>query len=218
MINTPQDMLSGTIHETNFNGKLKVIEYYGWDKVAVEFILTGHNGLFRANDIRRGIAKDPLFPSVFGVGFLGVGPHKASVKRKVTNAYYIWNSMIGRCYSSDAPKRYPSYVGCTVCAEWHSFQVFGDWFVINHKEGLQIDKDIKFSGNRVYSPDTCIFVKAQENSEKAHSKNYRFISPSGEVIEIYNLNKFCRENNLCNRHMNSVNLGKRKHHRGWLKA
>jgi len=31
-------------------------------------------------------------------------------------------------------------------------------------EGKQLDKDIKFTGNKVYSPETCIFVPQQINS------------------------------------------------------
>lgn len=214
----PLDMLPGTIHETKFNGKLKIIEYIGWDKVSIEFIATGHNKFAQADNIRIGTVKDPFLPSVFGIGFLGVGPHKVSIKSKITNVYYTWNSMISRCYSDEAPIKNPSYAGCTVCVEWHNFQTFGDWFVVNFQEGLQIDKDIKFSDNKIYSPKYCMFVKAQENSEKAHSKNYKFLNPNGELIEVYNLTKFCRENNLSAQHMCSVHKGKRNKHRDWRKA
>tara|TARA_R110000744_G_scaffold380201_1_gene500145 strand:- start:1165 stop:1539 length:375 start_codon:yes stop_codon:yes gene_type:complete len=42
--------------------------------------------------------------------------------------------------------------------------VFADWFFLNYTDGLHLDKDILKQGNRVYSPDTCVFVSYQVNS------------------------------------------------------
>lgn len=49
------------------------------------------------------------------------------------------------------------------------------------------------------------------------AKTYKgFISPNGECVnEIFNLNAFCRENNLDCAHMTDVYYGKRKSHKGW---
>jgi len=108
--------------------------------------------------------KDKFKPSVCGVGFIGEGSHTSRINGDLNRTYTVWNSMIVRCYSDLYQKRRPAYIGCTVCPEWHDFQVFGDWFVLNYVDGFQLDKDILKQGNRIYSPDTCIFVSSQVNS------------------------------------------------------
>lgn len=44
---------------------------------------------------------------------------------------------------------------------------------------------------------------------------YKFISPDGEVVEIYNMKKFCLDNNLARSAMSLVSSGKAPHHKGW---
>lgn len=46
-------------------------------------------------------------------------------------------------------------------------------------------------------------------------KTFKFTNPSGQIIEITNLSKFCREYNLSSGHMCHVYHGKRNHHKGW---
>ena len=47
------------------------------------------------------------------------------------------------------------------------------------------------------------------------SKNWLIITPDNEKIQIKNLAKYCRENNLHNGHMSSIAHGKRNHHKGY---
>lgn len=47
------------------------------------------------------------------------------------------------------------------------------------------------------------------------AKTYYFLSPGGQEVVITNLQKYCKENNLCTSHMNQVYHGKRKQHKGW---
>ena len=78
--------------------------------------------------------------------------------------YRVWKHMLERCYSPKLHARFPSYIGCTVVAEWLSFSAFRAWMIDQDWEGRQLDKDILTPGNKVYSPDTCIFVDANLNS------------------------------------------------------
>ena len=48
-------------------------------------------------------------------------------------------------------------------------------------------------------------------------KEYRFVSPSGEVKLVKNLTKFCVHENLRTEKMSEVNNSKRKSHKGWTK-
>lgn len=161
--------------------------------------------------------KDYMKPSVYGIGFIGVGRHKATINRRSTKAYTAWNGMIGRCYSSVSQKSNPSYKGCTVDIEWHNFQNFANWFEDNYKLGLELDKDIKIAGNRIYSKTTCIMTTKSNNIAMAKAKEYTFLSPLGIVTNIYNLNQFCRDNNLDASAMVKVLSGKRNTHKGWTK-
>lgn len=78
--------------------------------------------------------------------------------------YVKWASMIKRCYSKIQESRSPSYEGCKVCEEWLYFSNFRAWMVEQDWEGKELDKDILVPGNKVYSPNTCIFVDKRTNS------------------------------------------------------
>ena len=48
-----------------------------------------------------------------------------------------------------------------------------------------------------------------------YSRSFSLISPSGEVVNIKNLNKFCRDNNLTRSNIQAVLRGDRNQHKGW---
>lgn len=77
--------------------------------------------------------------------------------------YKTWKSMLARCYSQTFRKNNPSYVGCSVFEEWLTFSNFKAWMQSQDWEGKQLDKDLLVPGNRVYSPETCIFISQQLN-------------------------------------------------------
>lgn len=77
--------------------------------------------------------------------------------------YMVWVNMLQRCYSEKLHQTHPTYKDCTVSEEWKLFSNFRKWMVEQEWEGLQLDKDILFVGNKVYSKDTCTFVTGQVN-------------------------------------------------------
>lgn len=77
--------------------------------------------------------------------------------------YQRWIKMLERCYASQALNRKPSYKGCAVCDEWLTFSNFKAWMEKQDWEGKCMDKDILFEGNKVYSPETCVFVDQSVN-------------------------------------------------------
>lgn len=214
----PLDMVKGYIHKTNNFGFVEVIEYVKSTDITVRFVDTGYITKCQSSHLRRGFVKDKMVRNVYGVGFLGDGIHKAWDGKKDTRKYKVWSGMIQRCYSNDFQDKRKSYIGCTVCDEWHNFQSFGDWYDENYpRDGkdYDLDKDIKIDGNKIYSPDTCLFVTQADNTIKATAKDYIFKSPEGEIVAVYNLRKFCRENLLSQSHMQSVSVGRRRIHKGW---
>jgi len=214
----PSDLKIGAVFNTNSGLELKIVEYESAKKIKVRFTSTGYETFAQAGDIRRGGVKDPMSPLIFGVGFFGVGRFRARENGKLTVRYNTWADMIQRCYDPKWHDKKPTYTGCTVCDEWHNYQVFSEWFEDNYIEGFQLDKDIKIDGNKVYSPETCMFVSGKDNAVKAFAKNYKFINPNGEVVEIYNLREYCADKDLHDGGLSNVHSGKWKSYKGWTKA
>ena len=113
---------------------------------------------------------------VYGVGimdadytvqeFIYVLDENGKKKRKrirVCPFYEKWKSMLARCYYEQEQERHPTYKGCSVCEEWLTFSNFKRWMEKQDWQNRQLDKDILFPGNKVYSPDTCVFVDQRVN-------------------------------------------------------
>ena len=77
--------------------------------------------------------------------------------------YRAWGNMLERCYSSKFQERQPTYKGCSVSEEWLTFSVFKCWMECQDFEDNQLDKDLLFASNKVYSVETCVFVSRMVN-------------------------------------------------------
>ena len=82
-------------------------------------------------------------------------------------------NMLYRCYSENNHESHPWNEGSTVCDEWmepdHGFERFAEWcqqnyYTIDGEGTMELDKDILVKGNKVYSPDTCVFAPKKINS------------------------------------------------------
>jgi len=100
-------------------------------------------------------------------------------KRVMCVFYQTWTDMIERCYSPKYQERCPTYKGCIICDEWHSFMNFKRWMVGQDHEGKQLDKDILVIGNKIYSPDRCVFVSQSINKLLTDRGAKRGIYPQG---------------------------------------
>ena len=106
---------------------------------------------------------------IFGVGINDLHEHKTKYIDgdgvKVSCPFYVkWHSMLRRCYSEVLHKNNPSYIGCTVCDDWVYFSKFKAWMEKQDWEGKDLDKDWRLLGNKVYSPENCIFIEEKLNS------------------------------------------------------
>lgn len=68
-----------------------------------------------------------------------------------------------RCYAGQLHVKRPSYIGCEVVESWKRLTVFEKWMQTQDWEGKHLDKDILFAENKIYGPDTCVFVPAGLN-------------------------------------------------------
>lgn len=77
--------------------------------------------------------------------------------------YLKWQAMMQRAYSESYHVKFPSYVACEVATSWHYFTGFKAWMEKQDWQDKVLDKDILFTGNKLYSPETCVFVDDKVN-------------------------------------------------------
>lgn len=145
-----------------------IIGYRGAEDIWVLFPSTGETTVSKYNIFTRGQIKSHFYPSLCGVGIVGFEKTSTSDGKHLPS-YETWQSMIKRCYSEKLQVKHPSYIGCTVCDEWKYYSNFKKWYDENYYEcndgyRMALDKDILVKGNKVYSPETCMFVSAFINS------------------------------------------------------
>ena len=78
--------------------------------------------------------------------------------------YRTWKGMLERCYSIKYQELRPTYIGCSVTDEWKTFSNFRSWMEKQDFVDKHLDKDLLFEGNKIYSPETCVFVSGVVNS------------------------------------------------------
>jgi len=94
-----------------------------------------------------------------------------------------WSSMLMRCYCEKYLERKPTYRGCTVCEEWLTFSNFKAWMETQEWAGNHLDKDLLIQGNKVYSPETCIFVPSIVNTFLNDCAASRGVYPIGVHLD-----------------------------------
>ena len=161
------------LNETRINNdgeEMRIIRYGNSKDIDVEFIKDGvileHRDY---KNFKKGEIKNPMTPSVYGVGYMGIGKFKSRDENgKHTKCHKTWQAMHQRCYDSNYQEKYTTYKNCRVCKEWNDYNEFGKWFDENYYEiegqRMALDKDILKKGNKVYSPDTCVFVPSSINN------------------------------------------------------
>ena len=103
---------------------------------------------------------------VYGVGTNDADYDVSVVIDGVTHTcpYYTkWANMLKRCYSQNYQKSQQTYKGCVTCGEWLLFSNFKGWMEKQDWQGKELDKDILVQGNKIYSPELCIFVTTKIN-------------------------------------------------------
>lgn len=105
----------------------------------------------------------------YGVGINDL-PHVTKIKdefgkTRTHSGYVQWWSLLARCYCERELSKCPTYRDVLVCDDWLKASNFVAWQKTQYREeGWQLDKDLISIGNRVYSPDTCLYVPSWLNS------------------------------------------------------
>lgn len=109
----------------------------------------------------------PFTRLIYGVAHSDVRPVTyvdENGNKKSFKWYQTWKSMIRRCYDPKELQRNPTYIGCSVCDEWLYASNFKKWYdEQGDVDGLCLDKDLLFENNKIYSPETCVFLTHEMN-------------------------------------------------------
>lgn len=183
----------GEENYNNYGTLMKIIEYINSNDITVEF---QDEYKFKKKtqyvNFRTGRVKNPYDTIVFGVACLGNGKYGSwKDERNSKGTYKAWINMLQRCYV-DMKGKYAAYYGIVkVCEEWLNFQNFAEWYESNYydipNERLHIDKDIKSSECKLYSPDTCILIPQSIN--EVIRENYRKAQDSDLPVTIRRCDK-----------------------------
>lgn len=189
-----KDVVSGSEYPTNSGDTVIILRYLGCEDVIVTFkdANTPQNFEMKVTmqAIRKGQVRNPYRKTKIVRGgklVCGVGINDADYLTqspvngvRVTCPFYsVWTLMIERCYSKEQEKRYPTYVGCSVIADWLYFMTFREWMMQKDWSGKYLDKDTIVKGNKEYGPDTCAFVSKRVNNFVLDNAKTRGLYPLG---------------------------------------
>lgn len=83
----------------------------------------------------------------------------------------LYHNMLNRCYNQKFQEEHPYYKGCAVCEAWlddkynfYNWVNDGNFYVIDGESTVHLDKDILVKGNKIYSPENCIFAPQSINN------------------------------------------------------
>lgn len=168
-INKKKKAIESNVGKKNINYQgceMEIIEYIDHLHIVVRFNDNyKYTCVVQPNDFKKGSVSNNFYPSLYGVGM--IGNTNTSIDNKKKKSYLTWKGMLARCYdSNNKAKSY--YNKCSVCDEWLIFENFEKWFDYNYYEidnkKMCLDKDILIKGNKIYSPQTCVFVSNEINT------------------------------------------------------
>ena len=172
------------LKEINVNRQgysMKVIEYYDSRNMIIEFqdeYKTRVKCTYRG--FKNGEIKNPNHKTVESVGYMGLGEYSYTTNPE---SYKKWCDMIIRCYNPYELNKHPTYIDCYIEDEMLCYQNFAKWYEENHyeipNEALELDKDILYKGNKIYSKNTMILVPHRINCLFTKSSSKRGEYPIG---------------------------------------
>ena len=115
--------------------------------------------------------QDGWNPTHYKRGLCGVGYSGMTVGTEgyYEKSYIKWRDMMQRCYDKNVHKKYkPEYADKYVCEEWQNYANFKLWFDEHYvpckSNQIDLDKDLLVQGNKIYSPETCVFLVHYQNT------------------------------------------------------
>lgn len=112
-------------------------------------------------------------------------------QRVKTISYVKWRGMIDRCKTPSRLLLRPTYKDCTVSENFKDFQYFTEWHrsQIGYGMNYDLDKDLLFPDNKIYSEHTCVLIPSDLNKFLLKRQNHRGEFPLGVSYDKVN-NKY----------------------------
>lgn len=150
----------GELRTNRYGYLLKIVNYNTSSDILVEF-QDEYKSIVHTDykSFVEGSVRNPYIPNVLGIGVIGENFNSNSKE------YKTWYSMLSRSFDKKYKNKALSYENVTCCKEWLLYENFYKW--IHSQENYEIwiqddeseiDKDILFKGNKIYSPITCSLV------------------------------------------------------------
>lgn len=169
----------------------------------IRFVESGYETRSNLGRIYKGAIVDYYQKTIYGVACKG---HTKCVTKLEKKAFKRWYCMIERCYNKNAIG-YKSYggKGVIVASRWLCFENFFEDLpkIEGYEEDayingrLELDKDLKFRDNKLYSLDTCMLVAKSENNKFMPTRQKEVIGYyKGEKYEFSNISEFARAHNI----------------------
>lgn len=185
-------------------------------KYYVKFVDTKTVLEVHASSLSSGSIKDPRYPTVYGIGYIGEGSYQPKHNAK---EYDLWKGILRRVHESTESRQKH------VCEEWKCFQTFCiDLPKIENYDSwvsgkpYQLDKDSK-SDSLLYSIDTCIFLSKEDNELLGATYNCKeFLATrldDGTTIKASVQAEFAREYGLTASKISKCLNGHARSHKGW---
>ena len=191
----------GEVSYTKYGTPMKIIAYNSYSDIIVEFqdeYKYTTNATY--NNFKKSKIRNPYDREYYGVGFLGRSYCK-NQKFVDDLSFKTWEWILRRCYSDKALKRNPTYEPCYICEEWHEYYNFKIWFETNYYtidgEIMEIDKDVLIKNNKIYSPETCVFLPHCINSIfcKTNAKRGKYPIGVSYHKKVGKFQSYCTVNN-----------------------
>ena len=168
----------GDIVETDKYGDILVFYTNGWKNIGVRFQRTGTERTTNSSDLRKGLVKDVMQPTMFSVGYLGKNWEDSKSK---SAPYKLWKAMLQRVF--DKNTKNTSYVNVSVCSKFLNFSEFEKWVLSceYYNEYWDLDKDLLSGSEKIYSESTCCFIPREINvavAKKSKGKHLKGVRPS----------------------------------------
>ena len=159
---------------SNEGSLMKIVEYNNCDDIIVEFQdKYKYRVHTQYNHFKKGMCKNPFFPSVYGHGYLGVDKNGNVPKTQEfkngkwinTWEYIKWRAMLQRSFDNKYKEKHLTYKDVICCKRWLCFAHFLEdleklkqeynW---DKDEKLNLDKDILNKNNKEYNLENCVLV------------------------------------------------------------
>lgn len=203
----------GMRFKSNNYGWFEVIGRGGY-KYVIRFDHAGYETVAAWREVCEGAVRNPFWPSVCGVGYLGEAERKHPF-------YKRWSHMLARCHNPD-DKNYQDYGGrgISVDPSLHSLERY-----IEYVESLpghddpELDTIDRIDNDGDYEPSNLRWAsqKEQRANQRRRSDQRDFIATGPDGVEHLGKSQrgFARRHGLDDRSLNKCLKGRSKTHKGW---